>query len=127
MDGHSSKQIIPQDGFIVPSKETVTFLEEKLAYLGLNRREANEFIMYWLPRMENNAYNFIHFSGKQYEELAELEITPKPETIIRVMMLTQPLKSRMDYPLQDLSTLKKIRKCFTFVEWGGSIIDLPNL
>ncbi len=126
-EGTLSKQIIPTDGFIVAGKETASFLEDKLAYLGLNRREANEFIMYWLPRMENNAYNFIHFSGKQYEELAELEITPKPETIIRVMMLTQPLKSRMDYPLQDLSTLKKTRKGFTVVEWGGSIIDLPNL
>jgi len=126
-EGNSSKQIIPQDGFIVPGKETATFLEEKLAYLGLNRREANEFIMYWLPRMENNAYNFIHFAGTEYEEQAALEITPKPETIIRVMMLTQALESKIDYPLQDLSTLKKTRRGFTVVEWGGSIINLPNL
>jgi hypothetical protein len=121
-EGTLSKQIIPQDGFIVPGKEAASFLEEKLAYLGLNRREANEFIMYWLPQMEDNAYNFIHFSGKQYEELAELEITPKPKTIIRVMMLTQPLVSKIDYPLQDLSPLKKTRKGFTVVEWGGSEI-----
>lgn len=126
-EGNSSKQIIPQAGFIVAGKETASFLEEKLAYLGLNRREANEFIMYWLPRMENNPYNFIHFAGTEYEEQAELEITPKPETIIRVMMLTQPLKSKMDYPIQDLSTLKKTRKGFTVVEWGGSIINVPNL
>jgi hypothetical protein len=121
-EGNPSKQIIPTDGFIVAGKETASFLEEKLAYLGLNRREANEFIMYWLPRMENNAYNFIHFSGKPYEEQAALEITPKPETIIRVMMLTQSLESKIDYPLQDLSTLKKTRKGFTVVEWGGSEI-----
>ena len=121
-EGHSSKQIIPQDGFIVAGKETAAFLEEKLAYLGLNRREANEFIMYWLPRMENNPYNFIHFSGKNYEELAKLEITPNPETIIRVMMLTQPLETTMDYPLQDLTHLKKTRNGFTVVEWGGSEI-----
>lgn len=121
-EGNPSKQIIPSDGFIVAGKETAPFLEEKLAYLGLNRREATEFIMYWLPRMENNTYNFIHFSGKPYEEQAALEITPKPETIIRVMMLTQPLKSRMNYPSQDLSTLKKTRKGFTVVEWGGSEI-----
>ena len=126
-EGTLSTQIIPQDGFIVPGNETASFLEEKLAYLGLNRREANEFIMYWLPRMENNAYNFIHFSGTKYEEQAGLEITPKPETIIRVMMLTQPLKSSMDYPMQDLSTLRKTRKGFTVVEWGGSIINVPNL
>lgn len=121
-EGIPSKQIIPQDGFIILGKETTSFLEEKLAYLGLNRREANEFIMHWLPRMENNTYNFIHFSGKPYKEQAALEITPKPETIIRVMMLTQPLKSKMNYPLQDLSSLKMTRKGFTVVEWGGSEI-----
>lgn len=126
-EGNPLKQIIPHDGFIVPGEETASFLEEKLPYLGLNRREANEFIMYWLPRMESNSYNFIHFSGKPYEEQAALEITPKPETIIRVMMLTQALESKIDYPLQDLSKLKKTRKGFTVVEWGGSIIDLPNL
>ena len=121
-EGNPSKQIIPQDGFIISGKETASFLEEKLAYLGLNRREANEFIMYWLPRMENNPYNFIHFSGKPYEEQAALEITPKPKTIIRVLMLTQPLESKIDIPLQDLSSLKKTRKGFTVVEWGGSEI-----
>ncbi|MCG9881339.1 MAG: carboxypeptidase-like regulatory domain-containing protein [Bacteroidia bacterium] len=126
-ESHSSKQIIPQDGFIVAGKETASFLEEKLAYLGLNRREANEFIMYWLPRMENIAYNLIHFAGTEYEEQAELEIRPKPETIIRVMMLTQPLKSKIDYPKQDLTKLKKTRKGFTVVEWGGSTINIPNL
>ena len=121
-EGNPLNQIIPQDGFIVPGKETASFLEEKLAYLGLNRREANEFIMYWLPRMESNSYNFIHFSGKPYEKQAALEITPKPETIIRVMMLTQAIESKIDYPLQDLSKLKKTRKGFTVVEWGGGEI-----
>jgi hypothetical protein len=125
-EGNPSKQIIPTDGFIVAGNETASFLEEKLAYLGLNRREANEFIMYWLPQMENNAYNFIHFSGKPYEEQAALEITPKPETIIRVLMLTQPLESKIDFPLQDLTNLKKTRKGFTVVEWGGSTINIPN-
>lgn len=122
-EGTPTEQIIPEDGFVVSGKETAAFLEEKLAYLGLNRREANEFIMYWLPRMENNPFNFIHFTGKQYEEQAVLEINPTPETMIRVMMLTQPLENKINIPLQDLSTLQKTRKGFTLVEWGGSVID----
>lgn len=128
-EGLPSKPLVPKDGFIVPGKETVAFLEEKLAYLGLNRREANEFIMYWLPQMENNPYNLIHFSGIEYEHLANLTITPQPETVIRVMMLTQPLQSKISFPLQDLTTLKKVRKGYTVVEWGGSTIvnSLPDL
>ena len=30
---------------------------EKLAQLGLNEREAEEFIIYWLPKMQNNPYS----------------------------------------------------------------------
>ena len=122
-EGKPHKQIIPKDGFVIAGKETAAFLEEKLAYLGLNRKEANEFIMYWLPRMEENNFNFIHFSGKQYEEQAALIINPKPETIIRVMMLTQALESKINIPLQDLTTLKNKRKGYTVVEWGGSLIN----
>jgi hypothetical protein len=122
-EGNPSKLIEPEDGFIVSGKETAAFLEDKLAYLGLNRREANEFIMYWLPRMENNAYNFIHFVGKQYEELAELQINPTPETIIRVMMITKSLNYKIQVPLQDLTPLHKKRKGFTVVEWGGTELE----
>ncbi len=121
-EGTPHKPLTAKDGFVIAGKETAKFLEEKLAYLGLNRREANEFIMHWLPRMENNAYNLIHFSGEDYESLAELKITPQPETIIRVMMLTRPLTNKIDVPLQDLKPLHKTRKGFTVVEWGGSVI-----
>ena len=38
-----------KEGFIVKGKDTITFLKEKLAQLGLNEREANEFIIYSLP------------------------------------------------------------------------------
>lgn len=126
-EGKPYTQLIPKDGFILAGKETAAFLEEKLAYLGLNRREANEFIMFWLPRLENNPFNLIHFAGKDYEEQAELIINPKPETTIRVMMLTQALQSKIDFPVQDLSALKKSRKGFTAVEWGGSIIQGNDL
>lgn len=126
-EGTLHRPLIAKDGFVVAGTETAKFLEENLAYLGLNRREANEFIMYWLPRMESNAYNLIHFSGEDYEKLAELKITPQPETIIRVMMLTQPLKNNIDIPLQDLKPLHKTRKGFTVVEWGGTETRNLNL
>ncbi|MDD3878010.1 MAG: carboxypeptidase-like regulatory domain-containing protein [Bacteroidales bacterium] len=122
-EGIPNTPLTANDGFVVAGNETAKFLEDKLAYLGLNRREANEFIMHWLPRMENNKFNLIHFSGSAYDDLAELKITPQPETIIRVMMLTQPLQSKIDFPEQDLRPLQKTRNGFTVVEWGGSVVD----
>ncbi|MBR5283553.1 MAG: hypothetical protein IKU27_00650, partial [Clostridia bacterium] len=37
-------------GFCIPGADTASFLEESLTALGLNVRERNEFIIYWLPR-----------------------------------------------------------------------------
>ena len=48
-------------GFVVKGSETAEFLEEKLPEIGLNAKETNEFIVYWLPRMQDNPYNLITF------------------------------------------------------------------
>ena len=106
-------------GFVVPGEQTIDFLENTLSKLGLNRKEANEFIIYWLPKMENNPYNLIHFSTTQYEEMARLNITPKPETLIRVMMVFKPLDNPIKIKKQNLNSISKKRKGFTVVEWGG--------
>lgn len=117
---------IGESGFVVKGEETVAFLEEALATLGLNRREAMEFIIFWQPRMQNNPYNLIHFSTEEYEALAGLTITPTPETIIRVMMVFEPLMTPIAIDQQNLSELKKVRKGFTVVEWGGTELK-PHL
>lgn len=119
-EGQSKARLCPETGFVVKGTETVSFLEEKLELLGLSRREANEFIVYWLPRLETNAYNFIHFAQESYTNRAKLEITPKPETLIRVFMEFQPLKYAKTVNPQVLNPV--VRKGFTVVEWGGGEI-----
>ena len=56
--------VIPKTntGFIVKGEDTIKFLEEKLEILGLNEKESEEFIIYWLPKMQNNKYNYIRFA-----------------------------------------------------------------
>jgi hypothetical protein len=107
-----------EDGFVVKGKDTRAFLEEKLVYLGLNFKEANEFLIYWLPKMENNKYNAIYFAFEEYEALSKLNITPQPETIIRLMMMFEALDEPIDLNPQLLEKGPE-RKGFTAVEWGG--------
>ncbi len=104
-------------GFCVPGTDTAAFLEDALAALGLNRREANEFIVYWLPLMEGNPYNLIAFQSDVYTEAAKLTITPTPDTLLRVFMAWKPLDSAVDLPAQALTAPE--RTGFTVVEWGG--------
>ncbi len=105
-------------GFVVAGSETAAFLEEKLETLGLTEKEANEFIIYWLPQMENNAYNLISFQSEVYTDSAKLTITPEPDSVLRVFMAWQALDEKVEVEEQELNGFE--RTGFTVVEWGGT-------
>ena len=116
-EGEADTEFDLSRGFCVPGDETAEFLEEALAKLGLNRAEANEFIIYWLPKLQNNAYNLIAFQTDVYEESARLTVTPEPDTVIRVFMAWEPLDKPVEIEPQELTAPERIG--FTVVEWGG--------
>ena len=104
-------------GFVVRGSDTAAFLREKLAYMGLTPREYNEFIVYWLPRMQDNPWNLIAFQGKNYTDSAPLTVTPRPDSVLRIFMAYRPLAAPIVVPPQELTPF--VRKGFTLVEWGG--------
>ena len=105
-------------GFVVKGSDTTSFLQQKLAALGLTPKEYNEFIVYWLPKLQGNPYNLISFQTGAYTDAATLEITPKPDSVLRVFMAYKPLSVPVSVPEQKLTPFS--RKGFTAVEWGGA-------
>ena len=93
-------------------------MQEKLALIGLRPKEYNEFIVYWLPHMENNRYNLIAFQEKDYTDSAKLTITPTPDSVLRVFMTYKSLTLPVAIPPQELKPF--VRRGFTVVEWGGA-------
>lgn len=113
---------VTDEGFVVKGNDTLSFLEEKLSILGLTEREADEFIIYWLPKLENNKYNYIRFvSFEEINNYMPLNVEPKPDSVIRVMMEYKPLNEKIEVRKQTLSTPE--RNGFVLVEWGGSLIN----
>ncbi|MDR0223148.1 MAG: hypothetical protein LBI38_06425 [Oscillospiraceae bacterium] len=107
-------------GFVVKGEDTAAFLREKLAFLGLTPREYNEFIVYWLPLMQNNPYNLVAFQTDKYEESAVLRVSPKPDSLLRVFMAYMPLENPIDIPEQQLDSFERVG--FSVVEWGGTCV-----
>lgn len=105
-------------GFCVAGSDTAAFLEDALDRLGLTRREANEFLVYWLPRMQDNPYNLIAFQQEAYTQSAKLTVSPQPDSVLRVFMAWKPLARPVDIPAQTLPGFE--RRGFTLVEWGGA-------
>ena len=121
-EGIRNKEENIDEGFVVKGENVASFLEEKLEILGLNEREAEEFIVYWLPILEKNEYNFIRFYEKEeIDEMMPLDINPEPETIIRVLMGWKKLDTTIDIEEQKLK--KAERTGYTVVEWGGTEIE----
>lgn len=116
-EGENRAEYDFSEGFCVAGADTAAFLEKALAQLGLNRQEANEFIVYWLPMMEQNPYNLIAFQSEAYTQSAQLTIDPAPDTLLRVFMAWKGLDGAVDIPPQTLTAPE--RTGFTVVEWGG--------
>lgn len=84
--------------------------------MGLNEREINEFMIYWLPELNENEYNFIYFRINDVNKYMPLNINYSPDTIIRIYMdYKKASKSQKNTP-QELPHVE--RKGFTIVEWG---------
>ena len=111
------------EGFVVSSEESARFLEEKLELLGLNYKESEEFITYWLPKLEKNSFNYIYFmSTEEIEKDMPIDISIKPDTTIRIRMIFHGLEQYETVQEQILEPAPE-RSGFTLVEWGGSEIE----
>lgn len=120
-EGIDTNAKVEKDGFVIKGEDSIKFLEEKLAILGLSEREAEEFIVYWLPKLEANKYNYIRFeTAEEIEQNMPLIINPTPDTIIRIVMNFKGLDKPIEVEEQELFTPQ--RKGFTVVEWGGTEI-----
>ena len=119
-DEYNDNNVDFSTGFYVDSKSAIEFLEEKLDIIGLNNREANEFIMYWLPILEENKQSLVYFElTEEREKNNKLIIYPKPDSFLRINMHIKKIYGKIDIEEQKLDTFD--RNGFTVVEWGGTI------
>ena len=108
------------EGFMVTEENAEEFLEEKLEILGLNEKEKTDFITYWLPVLLKNKLSLCSFQSKQFFDSFELNVTPKPDSLIRVFLIIKKLDAPINIKEQKL--VSNERKGFTAIEWGGSRI-----
>ena len=120
-EGLQTEPVNMEEGFVVKGTDTAKFLEEKLAILGLTDKEAEEFIVYWLPELQNNEYNYIRFATiDEINTNMPLDFSVNPDTLIRVLMQYKPLDEKIEVREQKLET--PARSGFVAVEWGGTEI-----
>lgn len=113
-----SNNVTFDEGFYVTKDNAIEFLEEKLHTIGLNDKEKNEFIMYWLPILEKNEKSIVYFElTEERNSYNKLIIKPKPDSMLRIAIHVKKVNQEVRIREQILKPFK--RKGFTAVEWGG--------
>jgi hypothetical protein len=120
-EGFANNFVTPKEGFVISSQEVASFFDDKLVFLGLNKKEIADFKEFWVPRMQAKPYYFVSFIEQEvFDAYAPLTVSPMPDTVIRVFFDHQGLSQRINVPTQTL-TPAPIRDGFTVIEWGGRL------
>lgn len=119
-EGFATNFKTPAEGFVMKTAEVSKFFDEKLAVLGLNKKEIADFKEYWVPILSEEPYYFITFIDQiQFEKYAPLTVEPKPDSVIRVFFDYKGLQKPIKVTEQKLAAA--IRKGFSVIEWGGRL------
>jgi hypothetical protein len=107
-----------QRGFVIRSSDVAGFLGSVLPRLGLDQKEAGDFVAAWSSRLTAAPYYFISFVERSViDKYYPLRIEPAPNTVIRVFMDFTPLSEPIAVEPPLLAPLPQ-RQGFTVVEWG---------
>lgn len=109
---------LPKEGYIIPYDSLGVFLPDIVSKLGLNKKEKDQFVEYWLNVLpKSNYYQIKIVEPDLLSIISPLYINPLPDSIIRVTLHFTPLDKWID--LNEPVIITPVRKGFTVVEWGG--------
>jgi len=116
------------EGWIVERELVSTFLDSKLALLGMNAKEIADFKEYWVERLHDQGgerYKIMFLPKEIFDQLSPLSVTgdETPQNVIRIMMYAQEAKEGETLPEQILPPTPS-RTGFTVVEWGGALLNI---
>ncbi|MEW6380314.1 MAG: hypothetical protein AB1611_12005 [bacterium] len=109
---------LPDEGWVVARPDLEAWFNKYLPKLGLNRKEKEQFMEYWLDQLQGSSYYEMKLLSSSFlAEHARLTITPAPDTLIRVIFHFTPLNEYRELAAPAIETPD--RKGFVVLEWGG--------
>ena len=107
------------EGTVIAREHLRAWLVRTLTEQGLNANETRDFLEFWWPKMSRKPFAAVRFvSREEIDAAAPLEISPKPDSVIRVLIDFRALDAPVKLKEQHLSPTSK-RTGFAAVEWGG--------
>ncbi len=109
-------------GWCIKQEYIEVELPKILLKLGINEKETSDFMEYWLHRFDKyNFYKFQPLVNEQLDNFVELNISPKPDSVIRFLFFFEGCDDFEKLPEPEIPAFE--RTGTTVVEWGGVLLN----
>lgn len=119
-EGYSWDAPISDTGFCLSREEFGTRMDSILELKGLNFREREEFITFWISRI-TQPFVAVRFPEQPFSQAFPVHILPPPELFLRVYATFDQRATPVDLIAPRLEGIH--RPAWTAVEWGGQEIQ----
>jgi len=118
-DGYGNGEYpVLTEGFVVSTSEAISTMMKHLQVIGFNENEIAEFAEFWSDHLPEEPYTRISWiQTADMEKMARLDITPRPDTLIRAFVDYEGVEKYFSLKPQVL--LPRVRSGYTVTEWGG--------
>lgn len=118
-DGYGNGEYpVFDDGFVVETHKALDVMSQHLRTMGFNEKEIGDFVTFWQPHLPEEPYTRFSWIGTSgMEQLAKLDIEPKPDSLIRAFVDYEGLTEPVTLAPQRIPTYS--RTGYVVTEWGG--------
>jgi hypothetical protein len=106
-----------ESGWSVKMNDLEMFFRENMAEYGFVDHEINDFIDYWIPKLQDSPYyNIYPQHTEKINGLVELNISKIPNSVLRLFYVIKAAPEKEDMPVPDIPAFDA--KGFAVREWG---------
>jgi hypothetical protein len=116
-EGRSGGEVQRERGWVVPREGLEGFFRENLAATGFYENEIEDFVEFWVPRLDDHPYFALYPQYDPiYDGLVALEVEPEPWTVIRLAYVVEGLEEELELMPEAIPAYEI--GGFTVHEWG---------
>lgn len=104
-------------GWTVKKDNLETFFRENLARYGFKGREIEDFIEWWIPRLNENCYDVYPQTAEEIDKVIKINISKTPDSVQRLFYIIKKDEKCRDF-LAKPEIKSFDRKGFALLEWG---------
>ncbi|MDD2386402.1 MAG: hypothetical protein PHP52_06425 [Bacteroidales bacterium] len=105
-------------GWIIKTEELESFFRENMANYGFKGREIDDFIDYWIPRLDDFAfYSILPQTKPLIEGVIRLEFSMQPDNLLRLFYVVKGC-NQLPEELLEPTIENFVRDGYFITEWG---------